>query len=63
VKYATILGRDAVQAVESVGYIQVKARSEIVPSTDGAAVCPAQLSVYLIQSAGNLACHSTIALA
>ena len=38
-KYATILGRDAVQSVKSVGYIQVKARSGTVPSIECAADC------------------------
>jgi len=51
VKYATILGHDAVQSVKSVGYIQAKARSGTVPSTECAAVCPGQRSVYWIQSA------------
>jgi hypothetical protein len=49
-KYATILGRDAVQSVKSVGYIQAKARGGTVPSTECAAVCPERF-VYRIQSA------------
>ena len=47
----TILGRDAVRSVKSVGYIQAKARSGTVPSTECAAVCSTQSSVYWIQPA------------